>query len=426
MLSREDNELLTRTNAGTPMGELLRRYWLPAFLSSEIAEPDCPPARVKLLGENLVGFRDTQGRIGLVDEFCAHRGTSLWLGRNEQSGLRCVWHGWKYDVNGQCVHQMNEQRETNFAHKIQIKSYPTSELGGVIWAYMGPREKTPPLPRFAWTQVDETHRHASKVIQECNWLQALEGGLDQSHVGILHSTFRANSKVLGSTPDSFNARGGAPVFDIEATDFGHRYVAIRTLPDRQQYVRGYNFVMPFTQIRPYSPKGEADATKQFNPGHMWVPIDDENCVVWNWMYSWGKEPLTDEDRLDRSLANGPNDVDQKTFRSFRNKSNDWMIDREMQRSQNFTGILGVNTQDRAVQELQGPIADRTREHLGPADRAILIARQMLLDAVRKVQSGGDAPGADESYYRARAAVKIIPPDASWREAILEDMYPSEL
>ncbi|HEY7164818.1 MAG TPA: Rieske 2Fe-2S domain-containing protein [Candidatus Binatia bacterium] len=426
MLSREENELLTRTDAGTPMGELMRRYWLPALLSSEIPEPDCPPARIKILGEQLVAFRDSEGRIGLLDEFCAHRGTSLWLGRNEQSGLRCVWHGWKYDVNGQCIHQLNEQPETSFAQKIRIKSYPTCELGGVIWAYLGPPEKKPPLPQFAWTQVPETHRHASKVIQECNWLQALEGGLDQSHVGILHSTFRANSNVLGSTPESFNARGGAPVFDIEPTQFGHRYVAIRTLPDRQQYVRGYNFVMPFTQIRPYSPKGTADASKKFNPGHMWVPIDDENCVVWNWMYSWGEEPLREEDRLDRSLANGPNDVDQKTFRSFRNKSNEWLIDRDMQRKENFTGILGVNTQDRAVQELQGPIADRTREHLGPADRAIIIARQMLLEAVKTVQAGGDPPGADASYYRARATVKIIPPEASWREAILSDMYPSEL
>ena len=305
MLTLEENELLTRTGPGTPMGELMRRYWLPAVLSWELPEPDCPPVRVKLLGEALVMFRDTEGRIGLLDEFCAHRGTSLWLGRNEQSGLRCVWHGWKYDVNGQCVDQLNERDGTSFAQKIRIKSYPTLELGGVIWAYMGPPEKRPPPPRFGWTQVPETHRHASKVIQECNWLQGLEGGLDQSHVGILHSTFRVDPNNPGSTPISFNARGGAPIFDIEPTKFGHRYVAIRPLGEEQVYVRGYNFVMPFTQIRPYSPKSEADAAKKFNPGHMWVPIDDESCTVWNWMYSWGEEPLTEEDRLDRSLANGP-------------------------------------------------------------------------------------------------------------------------
>ena len=425
MLSREENELLTRTGPGTPMGKVMRRYWLPALLAREIGEPDSPPVRVKLLGEAMVAFRDTQGSIGLLDEFCAHRGTSLWLGRNEQSGLRCVWHGWKYDVNGQCVDQLNEPGATSFAQKIRIKSYATCELGGVIWAYMGPPEKKPPAPRFAWTQVPETHRHASKVIQECNWLQGLEGGLDQSHVGILHKTFRVNSNILGSTPDSFNARGGSPVFDIEPTQFGHRYVAIRPLERQQLYVRGYNFVMPFTQIRPFSPKSEAEAAKKFNPGHMWVPIDDENCMVWNWMYTWGKDPLTDEDRLERSLANGPEDVDQLTFRSIRNKENDWLIDRGMQRNENFTGIVGVNTQDRAVQELQGRIADRTKEHLGPADQAIITARQVLLQAVKAVQAGKDPLGTDTSYYRARSAVKIMPAEASWREAILPDMYPAD-
>jgi phthalate 4,5-dioxygenase len=425
MLTLEENELLTRTGPGTPMGELMRRYWLPVVLSWELPEPDCPPVRVKLLGEALVMFRDTQNRIGLLDEFCAHRGTSLWLGRNEQSGLRCVWHGWKYDVNGQCVDQLNERGGTSFAQKIRIKSYPTVELGGVIWAYMGPPEKRPPPPRFGWTQVPETHRHASKVIQECNWLQALEGGLDQSHVGILHSTLRVDANTPGSTPTSFNARGGAPIFDIESTKFGHRYVTIRPLGQEQIYVRGYNFVMPFTQIRPYSPKSESDAAKKFNPGHMWVPIDDENCMVWNWMYSWGEEPLTEEDRLDRNLANGPEDVDQKTFRSFRNKDNNWLIDRQAQRTQNFTGIVGVNTQDRAVQELQGRIADRTREHLGPADKAIITARQLLLEAVKAVQAGEDPPGTDTSYYRARSAVKIMPAKSSWREAILPEMYPAD-
>jgi phenylpropionate dioxygenase-like ring-hydroxylating dioxygenase large terminal subunit len=424
MLSPQENELLTRVGPGTPMGEVLRRYWIPAALSWEIAEPDSPPVQVKLLGEPLVLFRDSDGRVGLLDEFCPHRGTSLWLGRNEQRGLRCVWHGWKFDVAGQCVHQLNESAATSFAQKIRIKSYPTCELGGVIWAYMGAPEKIPPPPRFAWTQVPETHRHVSKVIQECNWLQALEGGLDQSHVGILHRSFRTDPNNPGSLPNSFNARGGAPAFDIEPTEFGHRYVAIRRLEGCEQYVRGYNFVMPFTQIRPFSPKSEAEAAKPFNPGHMWVPIDDENCMTWNWMYSWGG-PLTEGERSERSLANGPDDVDQKTFRSFRRRENNWLIDRDMQLRQNFTGIVGVNTQDRAVQELQGRIVDRSKEHLGPADQAIIVCRQMLLRALQAVQAGGNPPGADTSYYRARAAVKIIPAEADWRTAILDDLYPTD-
>ena len=187
MLSVEENERLTRTGPGTPMGQTLRRYWIPALLAWELPEPDCPPVRVKLLGERLVAFRDTNGRIGLLDEFCPHRGVSLWLGRNEACGLRCVYHGWKYDVDGNCVDQMNEPQP--FKDSIHIEAYPTVELGGVIWAYLGPRQLQPPLPKFAWTQVPDTHRHISKVIQECNWLQALEGGVDTSHAQILHRYF---------------------------------------------------------------------------------------------------------------------------------------------------------------------------------------------------------------------------------------------
>lgn len=398
------------------MGAALRRYWLPALLSSELPAPDCPPVRVKLLGEPLIAFRDTEGRIGLLDEFCAHRGTSLWLGRNEACGLRCVWHSWKYDVDGQCVDQMNQPGDSSFADKIRLQAYPSIELGGVVWAYLGPPEKVPPEPCFGWTRAPATHRRVSKVLQECNWLQALEGGLDQSHVGILHRAF-------GSRP-SFNVRSSAPVFEIEPTAFGQRYAAIRALSEDELYVRGYNFVLPFTQIRPYTPQAREDMSKPLNPGHMWVPIDDDTCMVWNWLYSWGEEPLEADDlEFDARLGNEEEDVDPVTFRPTRNRDNDWLIDRDLQRTGNFTGIIGVNTQDRAVQELQGTIADRTREHLGPADKAIIGARQLLLQVVESVQEGGDPLGADTSYYRARAAVKIIPSDASWRQALLADMYP---
>lgn len=427
MLSREENELVTRTGPGTPMGEVLRRYWLPALISWELLEPDGTPVRVKLLGESMIAFRDTQGRIGLLDELCAHRGTSLWLGRNEECGLRCVWHGWKYDVNGQCVDQMNEQGATSFAHKIRIKAYPTVELGGIIWTYMGPENKMPPPPRFGWTRVPETHRHVSKMWQECNWLQGLEGGLDQSHVGVLHRTFHADSANAGIGTTSFIGRGGAPAFDVERTEFGLRYVAIRPYKENQQYIRGYNFVMPFTQIRHAdNPKSEADVLKKFNTGHMWVPIDDENCTVWNWMYSWGEDPITEEERLERRTGNGPDEVDQKTFRPFRHRDNNWLIDREMQRSENFSGIVGVNTQDRAVQELQGRIADRTKEHLGPAEKAMIAARQLLLNAVKVVQAGENPLGADMSYYRARSATKIIPAGVAWQEALRPEMYPADI
>ena len=182
MLTHEQNRRLTRVGPETPMGDMLRRYWMPALLSWELPEPDCPPVRVKLLGENLVAFRATSGDVGLLDEYCPHRRASLWLGRNENNGLRCVYHGWKYDVNGQCVDQMNEPR--SFAKRVRTKSYPTVELGGIIWAYMGPRELQPALPQFEWTQAPSSHRFVSKVVQQCNWLQALEGGIDTSHFTI--------------------------------------------------------------------------------------------------------------------------------------------------------------------------------------------------------------------------------------------------
>ena len=306
MLSKEENELITSVGPGTPMGEVLRRYWQPALLSWELPGPDCPSVRVKLLGEQLIAFRDTSGRLGLLEEFCAHRSTSLWLGRNEENGLRCVWHGWKYDVTGQCVDQLNEPGERSFASKIRLKSYPTVEMGGVIWAYMGPPERMPPPPKFGWTQADEAHRQISKVRQECSWLQALEGGIDQSHVGVLHRRF--------SDTTSFNARGGAPAFEVETTDYGLRYFAIRPNSPTHVYARGYHFIMPYTQVRPNSPGPGGDTMdRKFNPGHTWVPIDDEHCFAWNWAYSYEDAPLTDAEKEEVSLANGPADVDQETY-----------------------------------------------------------------------------------------------------------------
>ena len=422
MLTREENELVTTTAAGTPMGEVMRRYWIPALLSSELPEPDGPPVRVQLLGEPLVGFRDTAGRIGLVDEFCPHRRASLWLGRNEESGLRCVYHGWKYDVAGNCVDQMNEPEP--FCHKIHLKAYPTVEMGGVIWAYMGPRERVPAPPRFEWTRVAASHRHVSKVWEECNWLQALEGGIDTSHAPILHRTITAKTARPGIPVLGAFVRGGKPILEVDVTDYGYRYAGIRPLGEDQTYVRAYHYVMPFTQIRPQQlGRGRDGRDRTMIAGHMWVPIDDGNCMVWNWMYSFGKEALTEEDRMERGHGNGPDHVEQHgEFRSLRNKRNNWLIDRQIQKTETFTGIEGINTQDRAVQESMGPVVDRSQEHLGPADRAIIAARRLLLQAITTVQDGGDPPGVDASYYHARAIEKIFPRSSTWRETVLPEMY----
>jgi phenylpropionate dioxygenase-like ring-hydroxylating dioxygenase large terminal subunit len=422
MLTYEENELVTKTGPGTPMGEAMRRYWIPALLSRELPEPDCPPVRVQLLGERLVAFRDTQGRIGLLDEFCPHRRASLWLGRNEESGLRCVYHGWKFDVAGTCVEQMNEPEDCSFAHKIRTTAYATLEMGGVIWAYMGPREKMPPPPSFEWTQVPESHRHVSKVVEECNWLQALEGGIDTSHAPILHRTISATTSKAGVPLLGPFVRGKAPMLEVDVTDYGYRYAGIRPLEEGQTYVRTYHYVMPFTQIRPQQFRFPGSGERPKIAGHFWVPMDDNNCTVWNWMYSFRDEPLTEEDRLERGNGNGPDHVDQTTFRSLRHKGNNWLIDRQVQKTDTFSGIDGINTQDRAVQESMGPVVDRSKEHLGPADRAIIVARRLLLQAVKTVSEGGDPPGTGSSYYQARAIERILPQGVAWRDALLPEMY----
>src|SRR5438093_3565818 len=186
MLRKEQNDLLTQTGPGTPMGRMFRSYWVPALLADELPENDGPPVRVKLLSERLLAFRDTNGRYGLVDEFCAHRGVSLWFGRNEDCGLRCAYHGWKYDVAGQCTEIPSEPEGSRYVKRIKLQSYPLVERGGVLWTYMGPPDTQPPLPEWEFTMVPPSHSFMTKRLQECNWLQALEGGIDSSHVTFLH------------------------------------------------------------------------------------------------------------------------------------------------------------------------------------------------------------------------------------------------
>ncbi|MEX2430312.1 MAG: Rieske 2Fe-2S domain-containing protein [Dehalococcoidia bacterium] len=420
MLTQQENELLTRVGPGTPMGNTLRRYWIPAMLSWELLEPDCPPVRLRLLGESLVAFRDSHGRIGIVEEFCPHRRVSLWLGRNEEDGLRCIYHGWKFDVDGNCVDMMNEPDSLNFKNKVHLQSYPALELGGVIWTYMGPAELRPDPPAYEWLRAPETHRHASKVVEECNWLQCLEGGIDSSHAPILHRKLRDDVQRGGLNPSTPFVQGKAPVLTVETTDYGYRYFGVRPLDGRGSFVRGYHFVMPFTQMRP----GERRATGDVMPGHFWVPMDDHTTMVWNWEYSTGAE-LTEDDRLQSGTGNGPDDVDYANgFRSYRNMRNDWMIDRWVQRHETFSGIEGINAQDRAVQESMGPIIDRSREHLGPADKAIIEARKLLMQALRTVQDGGDPAGTKPTYKHARAAEAVFPADVDWHAGLMAAMYPA--
>ncbi len=398
----------------------MRRYWIPALLSMELPEPDCPPVRVKLLGEDLVAFRDTSGRIGLLSEFCPHRRASLWLGRNEEDGLRCVYHGWKFDVSGQCVDQMNEPGQFDFSKKVRANAYPVEEMGGLVWAYMGPPESKPPLPDFEWTRVPEEQRTLTKVVQECNWLQALEGGVDTSHAPIMHRRLREGVTLPGTPFQSAFVQGSAPLLELDETDYGYRYFGVRQLGEDRRYVRGYHFIMPFTQLRPPG-LGLAEVH-----GHHWVPIDDESVMVYNWYYAYGDGPLAEEAQDPQVSGNSfTTDIDiNDGFRSYRNKSNDWMIDRQVQKTDTFTGIYGINTQDRAVQESMGAIVDREQEHLGQADRAIIVTRRMLQQAIDVVKDGGQPAGISPTYYDLRAAECTIGTDEDWRAALMPLMYPT--
>lgn len=421
MLSRDENEIVTRVGLGTPMGELMRRYWVPAALSRELPEPDCPPIRVKLLGEKLVAFRDTSGQLGLVDEFCPHRRASLFLGRNEEGGIRCVYHGWKYDVAGNCIDMLTEPPDSNFKAKIHLKAYPTVEVGGIIWAYLGPPEKRPPLPLFEWTQLPETHRFVQKAWEECNWLQAMEGGIDAGHAPILHRAINAKT----NEPGGFRGMRRNPVYengDVEPTDYGVISAAFRPMRDNKTWVRISQYVIPFHTFfaaEIYDPKSEVNTEyKPFINGHMFVPTDDENTMTYNWIGRFSGEPFSNVEIEEHERAKGRGQGElMPDFRKLRNKDKDWLIDRAIQRTETYTGIAGNHNQDHAVQESMGPIVDRTQEHLGSSDLQIIMARKFLLGAVRSVQEGSEPPGVQPTYYTVRATERIVDDGKRWRETL---------
>src|SRR5215468_1121991 len=343
MLTAEENELVTRTGPGTPMGEVMRRYWMPAALSSELPGPDCAPVRVKLLGESLVVFRDSNGRIGLVSEFCAHRRASLFLGRNEEGGLRCVYHGWKYDVHGNCLDAPTEPAGSSFKDKIHLKAYPTLEMGDLVWAYLGPREKTPPAPKFEFTQVTESHRYITKTWEECNWLQALEGAIDSQHASFLHRALTSDKtrSRFGQSASGYRARSLTPSHEVETTNYGLLFASVRPLGEEGNYVRTYHFVMPFYSLRAAQMGIAGEVKRPLVAGHMWVPMDDENCMVYDWIYSFGQTPIDVRwrDEFEWGSGRGPEDR-TADFRKTRSKTNNWMIDRQAQKTMGYSGIEG--------------------------------------------------------------------------------------
>ncbi len=410
MLTQEHNDFLTGVGPGTPMGNLLRRFWMPALLSEDLPEPDCAPKRVRLLSEDMVAFRDSSGQVGLVANACPHRGASMFFGRNEEDGLRCVYHGWKFDLAGTCTDMPNEPAESNFKHKIRITAYPTAEAGGTIWAYMGPREHQPAeVPQFEWTRVPEAQRVVSFCLQDCNWVQGVEGGIDSSHVSFLHSTVDSHRKNTAAAT-SLMAIDKAPEFRVASTDFGLLIGARRKASDTQDYWRVTPFSLPFYTVIPMMPNQDLPYS-----GHGWVPIDDEQC--WLFTYSWHPtRPLSDfGDKPGHNahyVAKFPG-----TNNPVPNKDNDYQIDRDIQRTKTFSGIELISTQDRAIQETMGHVYDRTREHLGSADTAIIMMRRLLMNLARDLDKGGTPYAATHNdIFTLRSAGFLLDSGKSFVEA----------
>lgn len=438
MLSKEDNDLLCRVGPGTLMGDLLRQYWIPALASEELPERDGKPVRVRLLGENLIAFRDTLGKVGLLADKCSHRGASLFFARNEEGGLRCVYHGWKYDLAGHCIDMPNELSENKFHQRIQHPAYPCHEHGGIVWTYMGPRTDAPSLPQFLWTFLPEERiGHAQKVLRECSWVQALEGDLDSVHSTYLHSAIRLEEYEEGSA-DYYRRKARAAHLEARDTDAGILYGARYEAEDKY-YWRITQYLMPFyTMIggnlvepatiggRPVR-GGREDGGRGVGGIRMWIPLDDGNTMYWSIS---GRPPgsgeeanqRTNDDRRGSAEFLAPTTDWLGKWRWKANWTNDYLIDYDEQRNRSFTGVSrfggGAMLQDQAMTESMGPIVDRTTEHLGMTDTAIVRARGRLIEAAKALRESGVAPpGVDTpEAYQVRSAALILPKDVPWFEA----------
>ncbi|MBO0804577.1 MAG: Rieske 2Fe-2S domain-containing protein [Nocardiopsaceae bacterium] len=421
MLSAEDNETLTRVGPGTPMGALLRRYWLPACLSDEVAEPDGPPARVRLLGEDLVAFRDTEGRIGLVEEQCPHRGASLFYGRNEEGGLRCTYHGWKFDVTGQCTDQRSELKP--FCEKIQITSYPVHESGGIVWTYMGPEEARTPFRDFGTESLPADQASVVRETVYCNWVQSMDGDVDTAHISNLHQF-----DAIDDVPDDGSDQPGYPsnymsmrfwrhdprsLIEVDDTWYGFRYAGLRTTPNGHQHARISAWTFPGATIIAAIP---------FNTRLIVVvPVDDVTTYRYNLttqppanprglggppFFTYEKYPFT----MPKIGTSGTRDMPRNYTRA-----NDYGMDRVAQKGTSYSGIPDFRSQDNMATETAGPVYDRTREHLGSTDVAVIRMHRLLLRAAKALREAGTEPPAVRGDFRSiRGAEKILEPGEDWR------------
>jgi phthalate 4,5-dioxygenase len=426
MLSKEENELLTRTGTGTPMGDLVRRYWIPMLLSREL-EPGGRVKRVQLLGERLIAYRTLTGRAGVLGESCPHRGASLYFGRVEETGMRCAYHGWKFGLDGQCLEMPSEPAESSFAAKVCHTAYPCAERGGMIWTYMGPADPAA-LPDLEWTLLPADHVFISKRVQDCNWFQALEGGIDSSHISFLHAPIEHTDTAVTRDMDRASFGVGAavatgdraPRFEVVDTDYGVLIGARRIQPDGRWYWRVTQFLMPFYTMPP------TDLEEKMVQSHIWVPMDDGHVV--NWMVTWHPErALTPEEVALHLAGKGAHVCDYAPatsepygdIRTAANRDNDYFMDWEAHRARMFCGIAGFGVQDQAIQESQGVIVDRTRERLGTSDTAIIRVRNYLLGAARALRDrGAPPPGSDPGSFLVRSASAVLPPGANWVEGAM--------
>ncbi|MBV9120737.1 MAG: Rieske 2Fe-2S domain-containing protein [Chloroflexi bacterium] len=402
MLSAEDNQLLTRTDAGTAMGELFRRFWLPGLLSEEVPAPNCPPVRIRLLGEDLVAFRDSSGRVGVMQAWCPHRGAPLFFGRNEEDGLRCVYHGWKFDVAGNCLDLPNAPEGENYRARVRIAAYPAIDRGGIVWVFMGPPSAVPPLPDYPWFDLPASHRYVRKYFQECNYLQAVEGTIDMSHVRFLHSTLDQNA----SNPA--NAISNAAILNSvlpETLGLDETPLGLRWEYKVGQLVGVINIVWPALATVGAAGPGMQSVQPR-------VPVDDMHSLVFR--LRWSEKPIPqDEIAQYRFGTFFPQEV-PGTFLMAENRRNDYLIDRIAQKYYSYTGISSIPAQDLAVQENQrGPIMDRTKEHLVSTDDVIIRLRQMMLRMARDLANGREpeAPRHGQLMRNLRAGNCRVPDGA---------------
>jgi phenylpropionate dioxygenase-like ring-hydroxylating dioxygenase large terminal subunit len=423
MLSQEDNELLTRVGQGTPTGELFRRFWLPVLLSDELPRADGDPLRVRILGEDLVAFRDTGGEVGLLAQHCPHRGASLFFGRNEEGGLRCVYHGWKFDALGACLDMPNEAssakgtpgkdedacwaEEVSNLETVRAVAYPCVERGGLVWVYMGPPERRPAPPDLEFTLVPDDHHYVTKYPLDCNYMQGMEGELDSSHVSFLHSALkpdqnRLNRQVLGQNLLELTARDGHPRFTVVDSDGGLVIGASREVGDGTLYWRITQWLMPCYTLVPGDPRGTLLCQIR-------IPIDDEHH--WLFRLRWNAfRPLPAEEVREYRRGGGFYATQiPGSYQTLANKSNDYLIDRHKQKTVNYSGMESVPIEDTAMMESMGPIYDRTQEHLGSSDVAVISARRRLIKLATDLRSGVEPfAAAHPELYRVRSAVKVLP------------------